>query len=174
MSLLLSLLSNPPKIPRSGELEICSFLSLPQMSSFLSLPPLPSGIACLRASSLSLLSFSNGITCLRGLGVARGGQMLAALLPLVMLGSTKLVRDGGPIEGAGRHAAQLPTLIPGGEMFAPAGQSPYRTVSHHPLSPRRPDRPSAPRRFAHPASAPPLRDSRCPSSRRNLAPGQRY
>ena len=55
--------------------------------------------------------------------------MLAALLPLVMLDSTKLVRDGGPIEGAGRYAAQLPPLIPGREMFAPAGQSPYRTAS---------------------------------------------
>ena len=55
--------------------------------------------------------------------------MLAALLSLVMLRFTKPVRDGGPIEGAGRYAAQLPPLIPGREMFAPAGQSSYRTAS---------------------------------------------
>ena len=61
--------------------------------------------------------------------------MLAALLPLVMLGSTKLVRDGGPIEGAGRHAAQLPTLIPGGEMFAPRRATPRPTPPYHPHSP---------------------------------------
>ena len=61
-----------------------------------------------------------------GRGTVRGGKGATALFPLRMLIFTKPVRDGGPIEGAGRHPAQ-PSCQRGREMFAPAGQSPYRT-----------------------------------------------
>ena len=61
--------------------------------------------------------------------IARGGECLRPLLPSLTVISASQYGDGGPIEGAGRYPAQLLTLIPGRDMFAPAGQCPKRTAS---------------------------------------------